>query len=423
MIETTIKLKPRDQWRPGYDTERLIKELDQAVKFPGLANSWGYPIKIRIDMLSTGMKTPVGLKFLGPDLKELTRLAVDTEAILREMPGTASAFAERPLGGYYLDFEINRQAAARYGLTVGDIQEVIVTALGGMQITQTVEGLERYPVNLRYFQDYRGNLPALRRILIPTPTGAQVPMEQVADIKIHQGPDMIKSEGSRPTAWVFVDIRDVDVGTYIKRAKEAIAAKLKLPPGYSLTWSGQFEYMEQARERLQVLIPITLGFIVILMYLATGSFTKVAIIILSLPFSIVGGIWLIYLLGYNISLGVVVGIIAMLGLDAETGVIMLLYQDIVYDRWKREGRMRTREDLVNAVREGAVMRLRPKLMTVLANIFGLLPVMWAMGTGAEVAKRIAAPMLGGVVSSFLLELLIYPAIYLLWKWHGEVKKL
>lgn len=422
MIETTIKLKPRDQWRPGYDTERLIQEMDQAVKFPGLSNSWGYPIKIRIDMLSTGMKTPVGIKFLGPDLQVLTKLAVEAEAILREVPGTASAFAERPIAGFYLDFEINRQEAARYGLTVGDIQEVIATALGGAQITQTVEGLERYPVNLRYFQDYRQNLPALKRILIPTPTGAQVPMEQVADIRVRRGPDMIKSENSRPTAWVFVDLRDVDLGTYIQQAKEAIAAKLQMPPGYSLVWSGQFEYLERARQRLAIVVPITLGLIIILMYLATGSFIKVAIIILSLPFSIVGGIWLIYFLGYNISLGVVVGIIAMLGLDAETGVIMLLYQDIVYNQRRRQGRLHSREDLREAVHDGALLRLRPKLMTVLANILGLLPVMWATGTGASLAKRVAAPMVGGVVTSFLLELLIYPAIYFLWKWHGEVKR-
>ncbi len=422
MIETTIKLKPRDQWRPGYDTERLIKELDQAVRFPGLANSWGYPIKIRIDMLSTGIKTPVGLKILGPDLEVLTRLGTEAEAIFRELPGTASVFAERPLGGYYLDFEINRQEAARYGLLVADIQDVIATALGGMTLTQTVEGLERYPVNLRYFQDYRENLPALKRILIPTPSGAQVPMGQLADIKVRQGPDMIKSEGGRRTVWLFVDIRDIDLGTYIANAKRAMADKLKLPAGYSLLWSGQYEYIERARDRLLVIVPVTLAFIVILMYMATFSLTKVAIIILSLPFSIVGGIWLLYFLDYNLSLGVIVGMIALLGLDAETGVVMLLYQDLVYDQHKKEGRMNNWQDLTAAVREGALMRLRPKLMTVLANIIGLLPVMWATGTGAEVAKRIAAPMVGGVTTSFLLELLIYPAIYLLWKWHAEVKR-
>jgi Cu(I)/Ag(I) efflux system membrane protein CusA/SilA len=421
MIETTIRLKDRSQWRPGYTTERLIQELDQAVRFPGLANSWGYPIKIRIDMLSTGFKTPVGLKFLGPDLEVLNQLATEAEAILKEIPHTASAFAERVTGGYYLDFDINRREAARYGLTVGDVQDVIAMALGGETLTQTVEGLARYPVNLRYFQDFRQDLPALKRILIPTPTGAQIPMEQVATIKIRQGPPMIKSEDARPAALVFVDIADIDVGTYVKQAKEVIAAKLKIPPGYTLVWSGQYEYMERARTRLQVIIPITLGLIAILMYLATGSLAKVVIIILSLPFSVVGGIWLIYFLGYNISLGVIVGIIALLGLDAETGVIMLLYQDIVYERYKQEGRLRTREDLLAAVREGALMRLRPKLMTVLANMVGLLPVMWAVGTGAEVAKRVAAPMVGGVTTSFMLELFVYPAIYFLWKWHSEVK--
>jgi Cu(I)/Ag(I) efflux system membrane protein CusA/SilA len=421
MIETTIRLKDRSQWRPGYTTERLIQELDQAVKFPGLANSWGYPIKIRIDMLSTGFKTPVGLKFLGPDLEVLNQLASEAEAILKEIPHTASAFAERVTGGYYLDFHINRLEAARYGLTVGDVQEVIAMALGGETLTQTVEGLARYPVNVRYFQDFRQDLPSLKRILIPTPTGAQIPMEQVADIKIRQGPPMIKSEDARPAALVFVDLAGIDVGTYVKQAKEAIAAKLKIPPGYTLVWSGQFEYMERARLRLQVIIPITLGLIAILMYLATGSLAKVVIIILSLPFSVVGGIWLIYFLGYNLSLGVIVGIIALLGLDAETGVIMLLYQDIVYERYKQEGRLRTRQDLLAAVREGALMRLRPKLMTVLANMVGLLPVMWAVGAGAEVAKRVAAPMVGGVTTSFMLELFVYPAIYFLWKWHSEVK--
>lgn len=421
MIETTIKLKDRSQWRPGYTTERLIREMDQAIKIPGLANSWGYPIKIRIDMLSTGFKTPVGLKFLGPDIEVLNRLASEAEAILKEVPHTASAFAERTLGGYYVDFEINRREAARYGLTVGDIQEVIALALGGETITTTVEGLARYPVNIRYFADYRQDLPALQRLLIPTPSGAQIPMAQVATIKVRQGPPMIRSEDARPTAWVYVDIAEVDVGSYMKQAKEAIASRLILPPGYTLIWSGQYEYMERARQKLQVIIPITIAFIAILMYLATGSLAKVVIIILSLPFSVVGAIWLVYFLGYNISLGVVVGIIALLGLDAETGVIMLLYQDLVYQRYQEQGRLRSYGDLVAAVREGALLRLRPKLMTVLANLVGLLPVMWATGVGAEVAKRVAAPMVGGVTTSFLLELFVYPAIYLVWKWHSEVK--
>ena len=423
MIETTIKLKPRDQWRPGYDTERLIQELDRAVKFPGLANSWGYPIKIRIDMLSTGIKTPVGLKFLGPDLEVLNKLATEAEAILKEVPGTASAFAERVTGGYYLDFDINRQEAARYGLTVGDVQDVIATALGGMKVTETVEGLARYPVNVRYFQDYRGNVAALKRILIPTPRGAQIPMDQVATIKIHQGPPMIKSESARPTAWVFVDIAGVDVGTYVQRARETLAAQLQIPPGYSLIWSGQFEYMERARERLKVIIPIALALVIMLLFLNTHSLVKVSIVLLAVPFSLIGAIWLLYFLGYHLSVGVVVGIIALAGLDAETGTIMLLYLDLAHDEWQKKGLLKSRRDLEDAVEHGAVMRLRPKLMTVMSLLFGLLPIMWATGTGAEVAKRIAAPMVGGVLTSFLLELLVYPAIYLLWKWHAGVKKL
>jgi len=422
MIETTIRLKPRDKWRPGYDMDRLIKELDAAVKFPGLANSWIGPIKTRLDMLSTGIKTPVGLKFLGNDLAVLSRLAEEAEVILKAVPGSASVYSERTMGGYYLDFDINRQEAARYGLNVMDIQEVILSALGGINLTQTVEGLERYPVNLRYLPDYRENLTALNRILIPTMSGAQVPMAQVAKIRIRQGPDMVKSEGARRTAIVFVDIRDIDVGTYVKKAKEAIAAHLKMPAGYSMVWSGQFEYMERARERLQLIIPITMVLVILLIYLSTASWTKVGIILLAVPFSLIGAIWLIYYLDYNFSVGVIVGIIALAGLDAETGAIMLLYLDIAHDRRKAEGRLNTYQDLKDSVMEGAVMRLRPKLMTVLANIIGLAPVMWATGTGAEVAKRIAAPLFGGVTTSFLLELLIYPAIYLLWKWHAEVKK-
>ncbi|MEJ2070652.1 MAG: CusA/CzcA family heavy metal efflux RND transporter [Syntrophobacterales bacterium] len=423
MIETTIKLKPRNQWRPGYDTQRLIREMDQAVKFPGLSNSWGFPIKIRIDMLSTGIRTPVGLKFLGPDLKELNSLATRAEAILKEVPGTASVFAERVTGGYYLDFDINRKEAARYGLTVGDIQDVIASALGGMKVTETVEGLARYPVNLRYFQDYRQNVSALKRILIPTPSGAQIPMDQVATIKIHQGPPMIKSEGARPTAWVFVDIAGVDVGTYIKKAQKAIAANLKMPTGYSLIWSGQFEFMEQARERLQVIIPVALVLVLILMYLSTGSLIKVSIIFLAVPFSLVGAVWLLYLLGYNLSVGVLVGIIALAGLDAESGAVMLLFLDLAHDERRDQGLLKSKQELKDAVEYGAVMRLRPKLMTIMSTLFGLFPVMWATGTGAEVAKRVAAPMVGGVITSFLLQLLIYPAIYLLWKWHADVKRL
>jgi len=422
MLETTIRLKDPKEWRPGLTMEELIRQLDAAVKFPGLSNSWGYPIKIRIDMLSTGIKTPVGLKITGPDLAVLNRLGTEAEALFKSIPETASAFAERTTGGYYLDFAINRQQAARYGLTVGDIQDVILTALGGMNLTYTVEGLERYPVNLRYFQNFRENLPALRRVLIPTPSGAQIPMEQVADLTIHMGPPMVYSENARKATLVFVDIHDIDVGTYIKKAQALISDRLKMPPGYSYAWSGQFEYMEAARKRLSVIIPLTLAIIFFILYINTQSITKVFIILLAVPFSLVGAIWLLYILGYHISVAVVVGLIALAGLDAETGVVMLLYLDIAYHRARKEGRLLTYRDTEDAVMEGAVQRLRPKLMTVMAILAGLAPLMWGTGTGSEAMKRIAAPMVGGVVTSFLLELFIYPAIYVLWKWHVEVKK-
>jgi copper/silver efflux system protein len=422
MLETTIRLKDPKYWRPGLTMEGLIRQMDDAVKFPGLSNSWGYPIKIRIDMLSTGIKTPVGLKITGPDLEMLNSLGTQAEALFKSIPETASAFAERTTGGYYLDFDIKRREAARYGLTVGDVQDVILTALGGMNLTYTVEGLERYPVNLRYFQNYRENLPALRRVLIPTPTGAQIPMEQVADLKIHQGPPMVFSEQARRATLIFVDIKDIDVGSYIKKAQALLANKLKMPPGYSYFWSGQFEYMERARQRLQIIIPITLAIIFFILYINTQSIVKVCIVLLAVPFSLVGAIWLLYLLGYHLSVAVIVGLIALAGLDAETGVVMLLYLDIAYHRAQSEGRLLTYRDTEDAVMEGAVQRLRPKLMTVLAILVGLAPLMWGSGTGSEAMKRIAAPMVGGVITSFLLELFIYPAIYLLWKWHAEVKR-
>jgi Cu(I)/Ag(I) efflux system membrane protein CusA/SilA len=422
MLETTIRLKDPKEWPAGETMEGLIKKMDEAVKFPGLSNSWGYPIKIRIDMLSTGIKTPIGLKITGPDLEVLNRLGTQAEALFKSIPETASAFAERTTGGYYLDFDIKRREAARYGLTVGDVQDVIRTALGGMNLSYTVEGLERYPINLRYFQDYRENLPALRRVLIPTPTGAQIPMEQVADLKIHQGPPMVYSENARKATLIFVDIHDIDVGSYIQKAQALMKEKLKMPPGYSYFWSGQFEYMEAARKRLSIIIPITLAIIFFILYINTQSITKVFIILLAVPFSLVGAVWLLYILGYHISVAVVVGLIALAGLDAETGVVMLLYLDIAYHHAQEEGRLLTYQDTKDAVMDGAVLRLRPKLMTVMAILAGLAPLMWGTGTGSEAMKRIAAPMVGGVITSFLLELFIYPAIYLLWKWHFEVKK-
>ncbi len=422
MIETVIRLKDKKYWRPGYTTHHLIRDLDAAIKFPGIANAWTFPIRTRIDMLSTGIKTPVGLKIMGEDLTVLNRLGEEAETILRDLPGTVSSYFERVLGSYYTDFAIDRRQAARYGITVGDIQDVIASALGGMDLTQTVEGLERYTVNLRYFQDYRERPSALRRILIPTPSGAQIPMEQLAKIRTTSGPPMIRTEGARRTAWIFVDIRDIDLGTYIANAKKVISERLKLPPGYNLVWSGQFEYLEAARERLKFIIPLTLALVFVLLYLNTRSIAKVLIVFLAVPFSLVGAVWLLYILGYNISVAVVVGMIALAGLDAETGVVMLLYLDLAYHKRQDEGRLKTLEDLEEAVMDGAVKRLRPKLMTVMAILMGLLPIMWAAGTGEEMMKRIVAPMVGGVVTSFLMELLIYPCIFTVWKWNFEVKK-
>lgn len=415
MIETTIMLKPEREWRPGMTVEKLIDEMDRAIQFPGVTNAWTMPIKTRVDMLSTGIKTPVGIKISGPDLKVLEEIGKEVEAVVRTVPGTLSAFAERAVGGNYLDFDINRKEAARYGLTVGDVQNIIQTAMGGMSITNTVEGLERYTVNLRYSRELRDNLEALRRVLIPTPTGEQIPIGQLATITPRKGPMVIRSEDTRPNAWVFVDIKDIDVGTYVQNAKRAVAENVKLPAGYNIIWSGQYEYMQRAEQRLMLVIPMTLFIIFVIIYLNTRSVTKVAIVFLAVPFSLVGTFWLLYILGYNLSIAVWVGIIALAGLDAETGVVMLLYLDVAYDEWKKRGMMRGLKDLKDAIHHGAVKRVRPKIMTASVIIAGLLPIMWSHGTGADVMKRIAAPMVGGVVTSVLLELAVYPVIYFLWK--------
>lgn len=415
MIETTIMLKPESEWRPGMTVEKLVEELDRAIQFPGVTNAWTMPIKTRVDMLSTGIKTPVGIKISGANLQVLEEIGKEVEAVIRLVPGTLSAFAERAVGGNYLDFEIDRREAARYGLTVGQVQRVIQSAMGGMSITQTVEGLERYPVNLRYSRELRDNMEALERVLVPTPTGEQVPIGQLARILPRKGPMVIRSEDSRPNAWVYVDIKDIDVGTYVKQAKKAVAEQVKLPAGYSILWSGQYEYMQRAEKRLLYVIPMTLFIIFVIIYLNTRSITKVAIVFLAVPFSLVGAFWLLYLLDYNLSIAVWVGIIALAGLDAETGVVMLLYLDVAYDDWKRKGMMRGLADLKDAIHHGAVKRVRPKIMTASVIIAGLLPIMWSHGAGADVMKRIAAPMVGGVVSSVLMELAVYPVIYYLWK--------
>jgi copper/silver efflux system protein len=415
MVETTIRLKPEKQWRPGMTPDKLIEEMDAALKFPGLTNSWTMPIKNRTDMLSTGIKTPVGIKLSGPDLDTLQKIGQQVEALMRTVPHTSSAFAERAVGGNYLDVKINRVEAARYGINVEDVQNVIQTAMGGMTVTTTVEGLERYSVNLRYSRELRDNLEDLKRVLVPTSSGQQVPLGQIADLVPSRGPMVIRTEGTRPNAWVFVDMRGIDIGTYIKDAQKVISQNIKLPPGYNLVWSGEFEFIQRAQKRMMLVIPLTLFIIMIILFLNTKSLTKTAIVLLAVPFSLVGAIWYLYLLGFNMSLAVWVGLIALAGLDAETGVVMLLYLERAYDAAKAQGMMNTLSDLRHAIDEGAVQRVRPKIMTASVIMAGLVPIMWSHGTGSDVMKRIAAPMVGGVLTSVLMELAVYPVIYFLWR--------
>ena len=415
MIETTITLKPETEWREGMTMDKLVRELDAAIDFPGLTNAWTMPIKTRIDMLSTGIKTPVGVKLMGPDLNVLSDLGQRIAAVLQTVPGTLSAFPDKAVGGNFIDYRINREEAARYGLTVGDVQDVIMSAIGGMNVTHTVEGLERYPVNVRYSRELRDNLPALQRVLIPTPTGAQIPLNYVADFSIVNGPPVIKSENARTTSWLYVDIRDIDVGTYVKNARATVNEQVDLPEGYSMVWSGQYEYMERARQRLQIVIPLTLVIIFLLLYLNFKNITESLIVMLSLPFSLVGGVWLLYLFNYNLSVAVGVGFIALAGVAAETGVIMLIYLDLAYKDRRMRGQMTSLKDLYEAVIVGAVERVRPKMMTVMAIMAGLLPILWGHGTGSQVMKRIAAPMVGGMISSTILTLVVIPVIYYLWK--------
>jgi Cu(I)/Ag(I) efflux system membrane protein CusA/SilA len=433
MIETTVMLKPEEQW-PAMDLtddagktvhrrrthDELVDAMNAAVQIPGLNNAWTMPIKTRIDMLATGIKTPVGIKVAGPDLAELERIASEIEAVVKSVPGTLSAFAERTMGGNYIQFDIDRDAIARYGLNVGDVQDVLEVALGGMPLTTTVEGPERYAVNLRYSRDFRENVGALREISVPTPSGAQIPLGQLAKIETVHAPMGVKSEAAVPNAWIYVDVKGVDIGAYVRGAMrtvdEAVASgSIRLPSGYNIFWSGQYEYMLRARERFMVVIPLTLLLIILIIYLNTRSVIKTAIVMLAVPFSLVGAIGVLALLHYNLSVAVWVGIIALAGLDAETGVVMLLYLDLAYQQWTKEGRLRTVIDLRDAIYHGAVKRVRPKAMTACVIIAGLAPILWSHGTGADVMKRIATPMVGGVITSTLMELLVYPAIYYLWK--------
>ncbi|NIQ91241.1 MAG: efflux RND transporter permease subunit [Deltaproteobacteria bacterium] len=421
MIETTIMLKPESEWRPDMNMDKLVAELDKAIQFPGLTNAWTMPIKTRIDMLSTGIKTPVGIKLMGDDLKVLNNLGEQVEAIIREVPHTLSVYSERVTGGNFLDYRINREEAARYGLTVGDVQDIIMSAVGGMNITTTVEGLERYPVNLRYKSEFRDSPEKLRRILVPTPNGAQIPITQLADISIVKGPPSIKSENARKNAWIYVDLRGIDVGTYVRMAQQAVSEKLKLPSGYSIVWSGQYEYLQRAKKRLMVVVPMTLLIIFLLLYFNFKNITESLIVMLSVPFSLTGGLWLMYLLGYHLSVAVGVGFIALAGVAAETGVVMLIYLDLSYKKFKgKYGEKFNRQHLYEAIEEGAALRVRPKMMTVVAIMAGLMPIMWSHGTGSEVMKRIAAPMIGGMVSATILTLIVVPAIYGLWRgWNLE----
>jgi Cu(I)/Ag(I) efflux system membrane protein CusA/SilA len=422
MGETTVMLKPESQWRPGMTWEKLVDEMDKKIRLPGVANAWTMPIKNRIDMLSTGIRTPVGVKIFGPDLTKIEEIGQHLEKVLNSVPGTRSVFAERVTGGYYLDFELKRHEIARYMLAVEDVQMIIESAIGGESITTTVKGRERYPISVRYARELRDDPEKLKRVLIPTMSGAQVPLGQLADIRLTSGPAMIRDEDGQLAGYVFVDMAGRDIGRYVYEAKRKVAEQVQIPVGYTLSWSGQYEFIQRAKERLMYVVPLTLLIILVLLYLSLQSVTKCGIVLLAIPFSMIGAIWFVYLLGYNMSVAVWVGIIALAGVDAETGVIMLLYLDQAFEKWRKEGRMRTIAELRGAITEGAVKRIRPKMMTVMAILVGLLPIMWSHGAGADVMKRIAAPMIGGVVSSFLLELLVYPVIYEVWRGWGLRRK-
>ncbi|MFT6955446.1 MAG: Cu(I)/Ag(I) efflux system membrane protein CusA/SilA [Halieaceae bacterium] len=419
MIETFIQLKPRGQWRPGMTTEKLEQELDNLVKIPGVTNAWVMPIKTRIDMLATGIKTPVGIKVAGPDLTVIQEIGQQLEAVLRDVPGTASVYSERVAGGRYIEVDIDRARAARYGLNIADVQQVIAMAIGGMDITQTVEGLERYPVNVRYPQSYRDSPESLALLPVMTPVGQHIALGDVATISIEDGPPAIKSENARLNGWTYVDLNKVDVGSYVDDAREIVASQVKLPPGYSISWSGQYEYMERAKNRLSYIVPLTLAIIVILLYLNFRSFVQVGMLMGALPLALVGSIWLMYLLDYNFSIAVGVGIVALAGVAVETGVIMIVYLDQAWrallDDHGGESSAIGRPMLKEAVLRGAGLRVRPVLMTASATIAGLLPILFGTGTGSEIMSRLAAPMVGGIITTVMLTLLVIPVIYLLWR--------
>ena len=419
MIETTIQLQPREQWRDGMTQDKLIQELNRIVNIPSLANTWIPPIKTRIDMLATGIKTPVGIKVAGEDLAVIQDIGKEIERILKPVEGTLSVFSERVAGGRYVIVDIDRAAASRFGLNIADVQEIVRTAVGGMKVTESVEGLERYPVNLRYTRDVRDSLTRLQELPIVAPSGAQIALGDVADVKIEDGPGVIKSENARPNGWIYVDIQGRDLGSYVDEAQRVVAEQLDLPAGYSVSWSGQYEYMERARQRLQTVVPITVAIIVLLLYLNFRRATEVLIILGTLPLALVGGIWLLYWLDYDLSVAVGVGFIALAGVAVEIGVVMLVYLNQAYRRHEEKALSEQRKvnlaELRQAVVEGALLRVRPIMMTVAAIIAGLLPIMLGGGTGSEVMRRIAAPMVGGMVSATVLTLLVLPAAFLIWR--------
>ncbi len=417
MAETTVTLKPEGQWRPGMTWDKLIAEMDQVVRFPGMPNIWWMPIQTRTEMLATGVRSAVGIKIYGRDLNEIDRIGKEIEGLLPSVAGTRSAFSERVTGGYYLDFMVNRQAAARYNLTVQEVEEIIEAAIGGANVTTTVEGRERYPVNVRYARELREDLEQLKRVLVPTPTGAHIPLEQLAEIQVTTGPPMIKDENGSLAGIVYVDVVGHDLGSYVEEAKRLIAERVKLPPGYSLGWAGSYQYLLRAKERLKVVIPLTILLIFVLLYLNFKSVARTLLVMLTVPFSLVGGILLLAILDYNLSVAVWVGLIALAGVATEIGVVMIIYLDEAFKKHQEEGRLNTIQDLIEATIEGAVRRVRPIVMTASAILFGLLPIMWSHGTGADVMKRIAAPMIGGMITTTLLTLVVIPAIYLVW--HGR----
>ena len=415
MVETVITLKPESEWRKGMTWDKLNAEMDAKVRFPGMPNLWWMPIQTRNEMLATGVRSAVGVKVFGPDLAQIERIGIDVERALRGVKGTRTAFAERVTGGYFLDFDIDRAEAARYGLRVGDIQDVIEAAIGGMTVSQSVEGRERYPISVRYAREFRDDPDALGRVLIPTPAGAQVPLAQVAHVQFRTGPPMLVEEDGQLFGLVSVDVAGRPLASYVEDARDVVGREVKLPPGYRLEWSGQFQYYERARARLGLVVPLTLLLVFGLLYFNLRSVTESMIVMLAVPFSLVGAVWILWILGYNMSVAVWVGMIALAGLDAETGVVMLLYLNLAHRERAARGALRDRNDLTEALVEGAAHRIRPKMMTVCAILFGLLPILWGHGAGADIMRRIAAPMIGGVLTSFVLELVVYPAIYAWWK--------